>query len=115
MLSIRLPNCRLLYSDWEVFELILFNLIQNSVKYNRTGGIIFVIVQMDELQIKNNLKDLLETKIIVHVVDTGEGIDRDRQNLLFRPFLELQQKQSMQLVKDNSIGLGLACSYDLAK
>lgn len=27
--------------------------------------------------------------------------------------MELQQKQSMQLVKDNSIGLGLACSQVL--
>ena len=117
LLSIKLPNCRLLYSDWEVFELILFNLIQNSVKYNRQGGIIFVIVQMDQSQpqTKSNQSEQLDARIKVHVVDTGEGIDRDRQNLLFRPFLELQQKQSMQLVKDNSIGLGLACSYDLAK
>lgn len=62
-----------------------------------------------------NQQELLQTKIKVHIIDSGQGIDRDRQNLLFRPFLELQQKQSMQLVKDNSIGLGLACSFDLAK
>ena len=47
------------------------------------------------------------------MIDTGVGIDKDRQNLLFKPFLELQKRQSMQLVKDNSIGLGLACSQVL--
>ena len=51
----------------------------------------------------------------VQVIDTGSGIEKQRQNFLFKPFLELQQKQNMRLVKDNSIGLGLSCSKVLTK
>ena len=49
---------------------------------------------------------ILETEII----DTGIGIDEDRQKMLFVPFLELKMKQNLNLVKDNNIGMGLACS-----
>jgi len=31
-------------ADWDNYELILFNLIQNAVKYNNTQGDIFIIV-----------------------------------------------------------------------
>lgn len=51
----------------------------------------------------------------VQVIDTGLGIEKDRQQLLFKPFLELQQKQNLKLVKDNSIGLGLACSKEIVQ
>jgi len=31
--------------------------------------------------------------------------------MLFVPFLELKTKQNLQEVKDNNIGMGLACSH----
>ena len=46
-----------------------------------------------------------------HVIDTGIGISKERQNMLFIPFLELKLKQNLKALKDNSIGLGLACSH----
>lgn len=49
---------------------------------------------------------MLET----HIIDTGIGIEEDRQKMLFIPFLELKMKQNLKQVKDNNIGLGLACS-----
>lgn len=49
---------------------------------------------------------VLETEI----VDTGIGINKDRQKMLFIPFLELKMKQNFKEVKDNNIGIGLACS-----
>ena len=49
---------------------------------------------------------MLETQII----DTGIGIEEDRQKMLFIPFLELKMKQNLKQVKDNNIGMGLACS-----
>jgi signal transduction histidine kinase len=49
---------------------------------------------------------ILETDII----DTGIGITKERQKLLFQPFLELKMKQNLNQVKDGSIGIGLACS-----
>jgi len=31
--------------DWHSYELILFNLVQNAIKYNHENGDIFIIVQ----------------------------------------------------------------------
>ena len=117
LVAIKLPNCRSLQADWEVFNLIFFNFFQNAVKYNFQDGKIIICIEMeDEPPGADQLKqELRRSKIRVQVINTGEGIDKDRQKLLFKPFLELQQKQSMQLVKDNSIGLGLSCSNDLAR
>ena len=44
------------------------------------------------------------------VKDTGIGIDQTRANLLFQPAGELMHFGQMNLVKDNSIGLGLSNS-----
>jgi K+-sensing histidine kinase KdpD len=54
-------------------------------------------------------------KLCVKVIDSGIGIDKSRQNLLFKPFMELHQKQDLELVKDNSIGLGLTCSREILR
>jgi K+-sensing histidine kinase KdpD len=35
--------------------------------------------------------------------------------MLFVPFLELKTKQNIKKVKDNTIGMGLACSKALSK
>lgn len=45
-----------------------------------------------------------------HIIDTGIGIEEERQKMLFTPFLELKMKQNLKQVKDNNIGMGLACS-----
>lgn len=52
---------------------------------------------------------MLETDII----DTGIGITKRRQSLLFKPFLELKLKQNMKNVKHGGIGMGLACSKSI--
>jgi len=79
-----------------MYELILFNIIQNSVKYNRLEGDIMLVTKL--ATVKKNLKTnpydeheekdthILETQII----DTGIGITKQRQNMLFIPFQELR-------------------------
>ena len=84
----------------------MFNLIQNAVKYNLPGGKVVVTLRI----IENEQKI---TNLYVEVIDTGMGIDAHRHHLLFAPFLELRNKQSLSEVKDNSIGLGLTCSRDI--
>lgn len=93
-----------------MFEFVLFNVIQNAVKYNIFKGKIVICIALEKLL--NDQQDQTEN-FKIEVIDTGIGIDEDRQQLLFKPFLELQQKQDLNLVKDRSIGLGLACSYEI--
>ena len=72
------------FSDWSLFELILFNIIQNSVKYNQQlDGDICILVsvkpQKGALRLKRTyditgVNHILETQII----DTGIGIAEDR-------------------------------------
>ena len=57
---------------------------------------------------------MLETQII----DTGVGIEKNRQKLLFIPFLELKSLQGIARIQDSnkdSIGLGLSCSQTIAR
>lgn len=124
-----------LFSDWKNYQLAIFNLVQNSVKYNMfKGDIIFIIrvlplytnmkkkcdnnsySNIDSRQVKNqmnsdepqiNYNRLFELEII----DSGVGIDQESQHYLFIPFRELMIKQNIQKVKNNSIGMGLANAY----
>jgi K+-sensing histidine kinase KdpD len=49
----------------------------------------------------------------VDVIDSGIGIERERQDYLFIPFLELKVKQNLKNVKNQTIGMGLACAYSI--
>ena len=78
--------------------MILFNIIQNSVKYNQQlDGDICILVsvkpQKGALRMKKTyditeVSHILETQII----DTGIGIAADRQEILFVPFKELKDR-----------------------
>ena len=78
--------------------MILFNIIQNSVKYNQQlDGDICILVSVkpkkEDLGLKRTyditeVKHILETQII----DTGIGIAVDRQETLFVPFKELKDR-----------------------
>ena len=119
--------------DWNKYQLILFNIIQNAVKYNNKNGVILIELNClplrEEEENKSSLieegpkkmqdflgqeqvdglKYILETTVI----DTGIGIIPERQKMLFIPFLELKIKQNMKKVKDHTIGMGLACSKEI--
>lgn len=64
-------------ADWGLYQLILFNLVQNSVKYNKArDGDIMILVKCKHLKLRDHehidpdLNAVLETVII----DTGIGI-----------------------------------------
>ena len=46
LLSISNPGNQLLEADWDVFELILFNFVQNAVKYNSKKGFIAILAEV---------------------------------------------------------------------
>ena len=90
--------------DTKVYKLILFNLLQNGVKFNQTfdGDVVIVL---DCKPSKNSEHYILETQVI----DTGSGIDKERQKLLFVPLKEIRDSIGGQSSKNENIGLGLSC------
>ena len=57
-------------ADWQKYELILFNIIQNSVKFNVVGGQIVINIMCYQQINEDNTQFILETEVI----DTGIGI-----------------------------------------
>lgn len=99
-------------ADWALYELILFNIIQNSTKYNQNfdGDVVIALTckAMKKKQ-RGDKKYILETTVI----DTGIGIQPDRQKLLFIPFLELKDRIGIMKTENDNIGMGLASSKDI--
>lgn len=83
-------------------EQILKNLISNAIKFTSQGSV--------TLEIKKDPKD---TKMISFTVtDTGIGIPREKQPLIFEAF---QQADGSTKRKYGGTGLGLSISRELAK
>lgn len=105
--------------DWNLYELILFNIIQNSVKYNQQqDGDICILLSIKPKKMTYRIdktfdisehEHILETQII----DTGIGISADRQEILFVPFKELKDRIGIAKSMNDNIGIGLSCSKEI--
>ena len=85
-------------SDALIYRLV-FNLIENAVKYNRRGGSVSVSVHKES----NNA--------IVCVSDTGCGIPEECRESIFQPFFRVDKSRSRQM---GGVGLGLALVHEIA-
>lgn len=81
-------------ADRERMQQVLTNLIENSIKYGKTGGTTEV-----------SIEDLIRSKVIVRVTDNGEGIEEDKIPRLFERFYRIDQSGSR---KEGGSGLGLS-------
>ncbi|PWC18150.1 PAS domain-containing hybrid sensor histidine kinase/response regulator [Brenneria corticis] len=90
-LSLDVPETLAVAADRQRFKQVLLNLLSNAIKYNRTGG---------------DVRLALETRgkwLRIAVVDTGDGIARERLGELFQPFNRLEAERSG--VEGTGIGL----------
>ena len=111
-----MPSRFKMKQDWDKFQLIIFNILQNAVKYNKFEGSILIILDCLPVKYHDEDEDSLKNYIFeVEIIDTGIGISEERQNMLFQPFMELKIKQNLKKVKDNNIGMGLACSHAICR
>ncbi len=81
---------------------ILVNLIGNAIKFTDAG---FVKVKFDATP--SMAEKLCELRIVVE--DSGCGIAREKQRLIFKPFLQARQSDEMR----GGTGLGLSISSEL--
>ncbi|MBF0262068.1 MAG: response regulator [Magnetococcales bacterium] len=84
-------------------EQILKNLITNAIKFTHAGSVTVTFRMVPE-----GSKDF----VCMSVADTGVGIPRDQQSLVFEPFRQLDDGANR---KYGGTGLGLAISRELAQ
>lgn len=80
--------------DVEKIEQVLINLVVNSIKYGKTGGITKVRVD-----------DYNQNKFIIKVSDNGEGVKQEHLSRLFERFYRVDQSRSRE---QGGSGLGLS-------
>ena len=85
-------------SDALIYRLV-FNLVENGIKYNRPGGAVRVTLRQEK------------QTAVLHVADTGPGIPADCRDSIFQPFFRVDKSRSREM---GGVGLGLALVREIA-
>ncbi|HNW34290.1 MAG TPA: response regulator, partial [Candidatus Ozemobacteraceae bacterium] len=85
---------------------VLVNLLSNATKFTRSGSI-----GIEVLTDKNDQTDGT-VALIIHVVDTGIGIPRDKRQIIFQPFTQVDEST---IRKFGGTGLGLSICNAIVK
>ena len=86
-------------SDILVYR-VVYNLVENAIKYNNPGGKVQVTVCSDKEQ------------ICIQVMDNGSGIRADMKERVFEPFFRVDKSRSRAL---GVVGLGLALVREIVR
>lgn len=89
----------LIGSDILIYR-VIFNLVENAIKYNRPGGRVTVSTGYSD------------GKALIRVADTGGGIPEEYQKSIFQPFFRVDKSVSRAL---GGVGLGLALVWETVK
>lgn len=105
-LNISIPENlpELLYLDEIRIRQVLFNLVGNAIKFTHTGHIDIIA------EINNKTDKTVD--LTIHVSDTGIGIDKNQQDVIFEAF---KQQEGQSYRKYGGTGLGLAITKRLAE
>jgi CheY-like chemotaxis protein len=85
------PSPAIAFTDGTLLERLLRNLIANAIKYTEVGQI--------------DLKVSYDNDVVISIKDTGIGIAKDQQKLVFEEFYQIDNPH-----RDRSKGLGLGLS-----
>lgn len=86
-------------SDILVYR-VVYNLVENAIKYNNPGSKVQVTVCSDKEQ------------ICIQVMDNGSGIPADMKERVFEPFFRVDKSRSRAL---GGVGLGLALVREIVR
>lgn len=79
---------------------VLFNLVENAIKYNRTGGSVTISAQEED------------GYAVIRVCDTGPGIPEKHMENIFQPFYRVDKSRSRAL---GGVGLGLSLVWEIVR
>lgn len=89
------------YFDPDKLDKIIYNLLSNASKYNKTGGSVEVTVTFEN----NN------ERMLVRIKDNGQGISKEERKNLFKRFYEGDYRR----FKTIGTGIGLSLTKDLVE
>ena len=92
-------NVLLMGSDILIYRLV-YNLVENAIKYNYSGGTVTVTATQQNSQLH------------LTVEDTGNGIPEELKERIFEPFFRLDKSRSREL---GGVGLGLALVREIVR
>ena len=92
-------NVLLMGSDILIYRLV-YNLVENAIKYNFSGGTVTVNATQQNSQLH------------LTVEDTGNGIPEELKERIFEPFFRLDKSRSREL---GGVGLGLALVHEIVR
>ncbi len=115
-LTLELPQMPSIKADPNTLRKLLHHLIINAIKFTPDGGKISITAR----QVPPNNRDLPEGGVEVVVSDTGVGIDKGYQEVIFTKFYqpgELLNRHSTGKTKfkGSGVGLGLALSRGIVE
>ena len=93
-----------------IYEMI-YNLIDNAIKYNKQNGTVEITVKDEKLNPAENT-DSFSKKTTISVRDTGIGIPKNEQDRVFERFYRVDKSRSKEL---GGTGLGLSIVKHAAK
>jgi HAMP domain-containing protein/CheY-like chemotaxis protein/signal transduction histidine kinase len=100
-------------SDSKRLEQVLKNLLSNAFKFTREGEVTLQIEAIEPRgQFDNQILNRARKVVAFHVVDTGVGISRDKQKIVFEAF---QQADGAMNRDYGGTGLGLSISREIAR
>ena len=102
MIDPHLPETMI--GDAEKIKKVLRNLISNALKFTSKGGQVLVEIKVRELGRK--------TVVRYSVTDTGEGIPKEKMQMLLRPFASTRENQ---IRGKEGFGVGLTLAFKLLK
>ncbi|KRB59974.1 hypothetical protein ASD98_00355 [Flavobacterium sp. Root186] len=110
MMDDNLPE--VMETDSQRLNQILKNLLSNSFKFTEKGGVRLNIYKADNnWKTKNASLENAEAVVAFEISDTGIGISKEKQNIIFEAF---QQAEGSTSRKYGGTGLGLSISRGLS-